>query len=218
MVQNRSESLAQRQEVPSTLGQLNKKCKTWQVLHLILFAPLSPLPRIKSTSLLKKNKRFQNTSSTPPFRLNTDSVISIHKASPPSSSLATKPKLNEYFICVWLMEHSGSSPLGTLHNGVLTASQCNILSLSKGDVCLPVEPTHYYCPVSLVPVFGWRAGSLATAICHHCAPSSNPRRLSRLQALFSPLYFKVCISCGVGNPCSLSPSKIYTGISNLITD
>lgn len=67
MVQNRYGSLAQKQEVPSTLGQLNMKCKTWQVLHLILFAPLSPLPRIKSTSLLKKNKRLQNTSSTPPF-------------------------------------------------------------------------------------------------------------------------------------------------------
>lgn len=112
------------------------------------------------------------------------------------------------------MEHPGSSPLGTLHNGVLTASQCNILSLSKRDVCLPVEPTHYYCLVSPVPVFSSRAGPPATVICHHCALGSKPRRLTQLQAWFFPLYFEVCLSCGVANACSLSASKTHTGISN----
>lgn len=136
-------------------------------------------------------KDFRTHHQLIPSALNTDSFISIHKASPPFSSLATKPRLNEYFTCVWLMEHSGSSPLGTLHNSVLTASQCNILSLSKRDVCLPVEPTHYYHLVSLVSVFGSRAGTPATAICHHCAPSSNLRRSAQLQALFFPLYFEV---------------------------
>lgn len=184
MVHNRSGSLAQRQEVPSSLGQLSMKCKTWQVLLLILFAPHSPLPKIRNPSPLKKNKRFQNTPSTPPFSPQYWQFYLYTQTSPPFSSLATKPKLNEYFIRVWLMEHSGSCPLGTLHNGVLTASQCNILSLSKRDVCLPVEPTHYYCLVSLVPVFTSRARSPATAICHHCAPSSYPRRLAQLQALF----------------------------------
>lgn len=157
-----------------------------------------------------------------PSVLNADSFISIHKASPPFFSLATKPKLNEYFICVWLMEHSGSSPLGTLHNGVLTASQRNILSLSKRDVCLPVEPTHYYCLVSPVPVFSSRAGPPATVICRHCAPGSKPRRLAQLQAGFFPLYFEVCLSLSLmwGREClqSFSFKDTQTGISNQTID
>lgn len=171
--------------------------------------PLAPCQRLEILLLLKRIKDSRTHNRLLPSALNTDSFISIHKASPPSSSLATKPKLNEYFIRVWLMEHSGSSPLGTLHNGALTASQCNISSLSKRDVCLPVEPTYYYCLVSLVPVFGSRAGSLATALCHHCAPSSNPRRLATIPAPVFPLYSEVCISGGVGNACSLSCKDVH---------
>lgn len=217
MVRNRSGSLAQRQEVPSTLGQLNKKCKTWQVLHLILFAPLSPLPRIKSTSLLKKNKRFQNTSSTPPSSPQYWQCYLHTQSFSPFLQLGNKTQAQWiFYMCVvngafWLQS------IRTLHNGVLTASQCNILSLSKGDVCLPVEPTlllscqpsSCLCLKSRVP-------------CHSNLPplcsQQQPEKISSAPTLFSPLYFKACISSGVGNACSLSPSKIYTRISNHITD
>lgn len=153
----------------------------------------------------------------PPSALNTDSFISIHKASPPFFSLAIKPKHNEYFMHMWLMEHSGSSPLGTLHNGVLTASQCNI-SVCPKAMCLPAEPEYHHCLVSPVPVFGSRAGSFVTALCHHCASSSKLRQLAQVQRSTLPSVFEVCISGGVRNACTLSPSKINTGISNHITE
>lgn len=123
-----------------------------------------------------------------PSALNTDSFISIHKASPPFFSLAIKPKHNEYFIHMWLMEHSGSSPLGTLHNGVLTASQCNI-SVCPKAMCLPAEPKYHHCLVSPVPVFGSKAGSFVTST----LPPLCSQQQAKAISLGPKIYSSLCI-------------------------